>query len=474
MTLSPVLLAGAPHNLPVAGLGLIIIALAIFAISRQVEVRLSLLLAALALGVLAGNPMSIVRKFLETFANEKFVVPIGTALGFAYVLRHTQCDQHLVHLLVQPLTKVRFLLIPGTLVIGYLVNMPIISQTSTAVVIGPVVIPILWAARIPPATIGAALVLGCSIGGELLNPAAPELRTVMVESERAAKELNRAVPAITGNHCVERILPLSLLGLAVAGGIFWALNRQVENSAPPESASDPPGGVEPVFAINYLKALVPLVPLLLLYLVGAPLRLWSIPFSWLENLPPDQAPPGRFDSRLVGAAMLAGVAVAALVVRTSVREVARVFFEGAGYGFTHIISLIVAANCFGEGIQVIGIANVVGDMIRALPALLLPAAGLLSLGFSFLCGSGMATTQSLFGFFAGPALHVGIDPAHVGAVVALTAAAGRTMSPAAAVLLVWATMTKTEPLALIKLVAPPLLIAVAATIIAAMVFAPGI
>src|SRR5438067_702563 len=111
-------------------IGLAIIAGAIYAIFRGVDVRLALLVAALALGVLAGNPAAVVRVFLVTLADEKFVVPICCAMGFAHVLRLTQCDRHLVHLLVRPLKRVRALLIPGTVLVGFCVNMPIISQTS--------------------------------------------------------------------------------------------------------------------------------------------------------------------------------------------------------------------------------------------------------------------------------------------------------------------------------------------------------
>jgi DcuC family C4-dicarboxylate transporter len=335
MSVAPAL-ADVSANLPAVALGLLVILLAVYAIYRQIDVRLALLLAGLVLGALAGQPMAIVRKFLQTFADEKFVVPICTALGFAYVLRLTGCDQHLVHLLVQPLRKVRFLLIPGTIVVGYLVNMPIVSQTSTAVVIGPVVIPILLAARIPAATIGAALLLGCSIGGELLNPAAPELRTVIVESERAARHATLPPLGITSNHCVEQILPLGLLGLFVATAAFWVMNGRARTTESEEAAVSA-AAAEPAFQISYLKALVPLVPLLLLYVLGPPLRLWEIPFDWLESMPKSEAPAGRFDSRLVGAAMLVGVATAAVIVRTSIRQVAGVFFDGAGYGFTHII-----------------------------------------------------------------------------------------------------------------------------------------
>src|SRR5581483_12156510 len=123
--------------------------------------------------------------------------------------------------------------------------------------------------------------------------------------------------------------------------------------------------------------------------------------------------------------------------------------------------------------KLVGLAQVLGGVIEDTPQLLLPIAGFLSLGFGILSGSGMATTQSLFVFFVEPSFHAGIDPAHTGAVVALAAAAGRTMSPVAAVVLMTATMTKTDPLVLVRRVAIPLVAGTAAMIVAAIVLAPA-
>jgi DcuC family C4-dicarboxylate transporter len=455
-------------------LGAVIIAAAVYAIYRQVDVRLALLLAALALGAVAGDPAPAVRTFLRTFSDEKFVVPICTAMGFAYVLRHAGCDRHLVHLLVDPLRRVRPLLIPGTVLVGFVVNIPVISQTSSAVALGTVAVPLLLGARLSPVTVGATLLLGCSIGGELLNPGAPELRTVVEESARAARAQKLPSPDFTSRHCVERILPLNLIGLAVATSAFWALcaRSEARRRGEEQPKEDRPSGEAPAaFRVNLLKAVMPLLPLVLLFLTGPPLNVLPIPREWLVDPPETSA--GLFDSRLIGAAMLVGAAAAALTAGRSALKAAGAFFEGAGYGFTHIISLIVTASCFGEGIRQTGLARLIGDLIEAHPPLLLPAGGALPLGFAVLCGSGMATTQSLFGFFAGPALRLGIDPAHVGAVVSLGAAAGRTMSPVAAVTLMCAALTGTSPLQLARRVALPLLLGVTAVVAAAMLMAAG-
>src|SRR6478735_1845575 len=107
--------------------GAVIVA-AVWAVAKGVDVRLVLLAAAVVLAGLKGDLSVVVREFLGTFSNEKFVVPICAAMGFAYVLRHTGCERHLVLLLVRPLRTVRWLLVPGVVCVGFLVNVPVISQ----------------------------------------------------------------------------------------------------------------------------------------------------------------------------------------------------------------------------------------------------------------------------------------------------------------------------------------------------------
>jgi C4-dicarboxylate transporter, DcuC family len=466
--------------------GILTIAAAVYAVMRQVEVRLALGVAALALSLLAGDPLSVVRTFFATLAREQFVVPICCAMGFAYVLKHTGCDQHLVHLLTQPLRRARTLLIPGAVLVGFCVNIPVISQTSTAVAIGSVLVPLMQAARISPTTIGASLLLGSSLGGELLNPGAPELNTIA--------DALKTDPAL----CVEHVFPLLIVQLAVATGLFWVLSLRAEATAsggrkPPDvetitatsnerrqaavessrqdvgsnqgaDAPRSPGG----FRVNLIKAAIPLLPLLLLFLTGPPLQLIEVPKEWLvkANNPADL---GNFPPRLIGAAMLVGVVAAAIASRGTSGGIAKAFFQGAGYAFANIISLIVIANCFGEGVRLIGFDAYIGKAIDALPTLLLPMAGLLPLGFAFVCGSGMAATQSLYAFFVQPAQSVGVNPLHVGAVVSISAAAGRTMSPVAAVTLMSANLTESNPLEVAKRVALPLLAGIIAVQIAAII-----
>jgi DcuC family C4-dicarboxylate transporter len=104
-----------------------------------------------------------------------------------------------------------------------------------------------------------------------------------------------------------------------------------------------------------------------------------------------------------------------------------------------------------------------------MPDLLFPLASLLSLSFAWVSGSGMATTQSLFDFFVEPARLADADPLRVGAVVSLSAAAGRTLSPVAPVVLLAASFTRADPLAMMRRLALPLLAGLAAVVVAARV-----
>ena len=454
-------------------LSLLIMGVSVSAVFRGIDVRMALFAGSLSLAIVAGDAAPVIRTFLTTFSNEKFVVPICSAMGFAYVLKQTGCDQHLVRLLLHPLRYVRFLLVPGVVVVGFLVNIPVISQTSTAVCLGTVVVPLMRAAGFAPITIGATLLFGTSVGGELLNPGAPELLTI---SSLTGIPTPQMWPAIF------RVVVPQLL---VAGLIFWLYDAWASRrdaaltavTSVPDTENISLPAEEP---IQPWKALVPLVPLALLFLTGPPLNLFPIAQRWVVERPPAAgaaattgtaaawAMKERRDkstsTRMIGLAMLIGVAFAAATTPSRAGGAMKAFFEGAGQGFTQIVSLIVTANCFGTAIQQSGLANHLEAWITANPHWLQPLAGVIPAGFAIVCGSGMASTQSLYGFFHGPALELETDPVAVGAMVSVGSAVGRTMSPVAAVVLMCAALTETRPWDLVKRVGPPLLLGLGAVI----------
>ena len=156
-------------SVPIATALAVLVAVIVLTV-RRVDVRLVLIAGSLPLYAVSEGLRAMLVKLAEEMANPGTVVPICSALGFAYVLRITECDQHLVRLLLLPLRYVRWLLVPGGIAAGYVVNTTVVSQTGTAAVIGPILIPLLRAGGVPRATAGAILLLGSSMGGELYNP----------------------------------------------------------------------------------------------------------------------------------------------------------------------------------------------------------------------------------------------------------------------------------------------------------------
>src|SRR5262249_1527256 len=180
--------------------------------------------------------------------------------------------------------------------------------------------------------------LGASLGGELLNPGAPELRTVVAETKKASEALGQESAIRGGADCVPFILPLALLQLAVVAPLFWVVSLRAEGRGRKrhgEAAAEAgPGAVE---RVNLIKAMVPLVPLALLVLTSPGLGLLPLPVRWLVQDPANAQEAARFDSRLIGVAMLIGVAVAGLVGRDRKAPLpgaglAAGLLERAGYG----------------------------------------------------------------------------------------------------------------------------------------------
>jgi DcuC family C4-dicarboxylate transporter len=426
-----------------AAFGLLIIVLVLVALYRGVEVRLTLLIASFGLAALAQQSEKIVITFFQGMADATSVIPICSAMGFAYVIKAFGCDQELVKALTRPLLSARLLAVPGAILIGFVVNITIISQTSTSLAVGTVLIPLLRSLGLRGIIIGSALVLGSSLGGELLNPGAPELGTV-------ADKLTTAKFPITRNEMTTEIARVIFLHLAIAIGIFLWLRRSELRQEESVTLS--------AERIHWLKALVPVVPILLLFVLGPPLEWLHWPNHWLLG---EKESASLYSSRLIGLSMFLGCLVACLVCPRQSGSVAKHFFDGAGYGYIHIISLIVIAKCFSEGIKLSGIAQLIGHLAEMWPVMLLPLAALLPAFLAFLSGSGIGSTQGLYPLLADVAITHGINPVDVGVVCCVGSAAGRTSSPVAAVTLMCSQLTDSKPSDISRRVMPPLAVGLA-------------
>jgi C4-dicarboxylate transporter, DcuC family len=431
---------------------------------RQVDVRLALFVCGLALATLAGRPLAAFDKFTDTMVNASFVVPICCSMGFAFVLKFTGCDTHLVRLLVTPLRRAGPLVVPGAVFVPFIVNTAITSQSSTAATVGPVLVPLLLAAGLSPGMAGTALLIGSSVGGELLNAGAPEV---------AAIAKTAGVPTLI---VIERMLLPSLLVAGTAAAVFWRGLRRpdpkgaVAKGAPIGGHPSPPARCDLPLAgspapdvrpaetkapespeperINLFKAAIPLLPVVLLVLdARLPHHLFPRPVdltTWKEWTP-------------IGYSMLIGTGLAMLTSWRSFSGSAAAFFQGQGFAYTYIISLIVAALTFVEGLKQSGLMGLAVGALAGREAVVVPAAVVVPGSMALLTGSGIAPSLTFVESFLPHAGAWGVDATGLGVVAAQAAAIGRTLSPAAAVVMVCSTLTGVAPLVLLRRAAPPLL-----------------
>src|SRR5262249_20772810 len=135
-----------------------------------------------------------------------------------------QCDRHLVQLLLVPLRRVPWLLLPGGIIAAYVVNIAAPSQAAAAAAIGPILVPLMMAAGVRAEVAGAALLLGASLGVDLLNP-----RDQIIQAMVSAQGVYPA-------DLTSRLLPAGCAGLVVAALSFAFLNGRTQ--AATESQSD--------------------------------------------------------------------------------------------------------------------------------------------------------------------------------------------------------------------------------------------
>ncbi len=416
---------------------------------RGHDVRAVLAVVALAIGVVAGHPGVVFRKIAETLADAKFLLPICSAMGFAFVVRQTGCVAELVHLLVRPVARRPRALLPASAGVALVVNMAIPSQTSTLAAVGPLVVSLLGRLAQPRAAAGAALVLGASIAGALLNPGLAEVVTVAAMADMPATRV--VVP----------LAPAVLVAFGVGLALLVVRRRGKRGGATGDVGDEPlavpadgadaasvPGDV--ASAGGRWKALLPPLPVFVL-LLGHP----SLPWHRAT----ERLLPAGLE---VFAVMLAGAALTIALAARDRRRATHAVVEGMGYAFTHVITIIAVSAGLAKALDLAGVLGAFVDLAAGSAATTLAAAFLLAFGLAVVSGSGTASSVALVGALGPRAAELGVEPFVLGGVILFGAEAGRTTSPVAAVLLFGSSLVDVPPRALAVRLAAPCLAAGAA------------
>ena len=412
--------------------GGILVILTFVLIVKKYEARLVLFSAGLIMCLIGGLPGDVMKAFTKAMVNNSLVPTICTVMGFSYVMKLTQCDQHLVQSISGILKRGRALLVPLSFLLTWWISLAIPSASGCSAAVGSILIPTLIAAGVHPA-MAAATVLAGTWGsaispGNAHNPFVADL----AGTDMMTVILNETPASIAAS--------IACIAVMTAYAFFFHEGASAERSKAYQQKIAAEEHLQlSTFKVNPLRALVPIVPLFLLILGSkqvAVLPEISVPLS-----------------------MLIGVALGLIVTWSDAQEVCRNFFKGMGNAYSDVIGLIVCASVFTTGMTAIGLTGALTDLMKGSESIAAAAGTFGPFFIAVISGSGDAAAFAFNGAVTPYAEQFGMSIMDLGSLAQIAGAMGRSMSPVAGAAIICAGLAKVNPIEVSKRNALPCLAA---------------
>lgn len=410
--------------------GLIVLA-TIYFLVKQYETRMVLFVSGLLMAILGGNPLAAFEAFAKSMTTSGLIEAICSVMGFAFVMKYTECDKHLINLVANGLRMVRPILIPGATLGTFAINIALPSAAGVSAAVGAIFIPILMSAGVHPATAAAAVFAGTF--GSMLNPG-------LAHNPFVAKIAKMNVMDVIAVHATADIVA-GVIGAVSITVVAYILKEDRGYVAAETAATAPAAVATPAFRANVLYALVPILPVALLVLGAA---------NWVPALKKLSVP----------AAMLIGAIIGVIVTRKNPQEVTKAFFDGMGSAYGQILGIIISAGVFVGGMQAIGLVKAFINLLISSTSVAKYAATFGPFLLAIIAGSGDAAAFAFNEAVTPHAAQFGMEPVRMGSIATLAGALGRTMSPIAGACIICAGIAGVSPMELAKRNAPGMIIAV--------------
>lgn len=402
-------------------LGCILVLITLFLLIKRYEARMVLVAAGIIMCACAGNPMAALNSFAKGMGSS-MISSACSSMGFALVMRFTGCDKHLINFLAKGLTKVHFLIIPGVVLATFAVNMALPSAAGTAAAAGAIFIPIMMGAGIHPAMAAAAV--KCGTYGSMLNPG-------LAHNPFVAKIAGVGVMDVIAFHYKANLASLVIAAITITV-IAYMTHENKDHFA--EGLE-----LEENFKVNYLYALMPIIPIAILLLGATKI----VPMFKMG----------------VAQAMIIGCILSLAVTRTSPAELTKSFFDGMGKAYADIIGIIISAGVFVAGMNAMGLVKAFTNAMLNNPAIVKIAASVGPFLLGLIVGSGDAATFAFNEAITPHAADFGMTPVQMGSMATLGGTLGRTMSPIAGATIIVAGIAGVNPMEIAKRNALPMVLA---------------
>ena len=395
-------------------IGALVVIGVIYLLLKRHESRMVLIAAGILMCCIAGNPMASLDAFAKSMTNAGLITSVCSCMGFAWCMKYTGCDKHLVVAIGKVLKKMGFLLIPGATLATFVVNIAIPSAAGCSAAVGVIFIPILMAAGVHPAMAAAAVKSGTY--GSMLNPG-------LVHNGVIAKLAGTQITDVIGNHMMATVA--GVIVAAVVLTVIAIVLKENKGYVPEGSVVD-----DDSFSVNAIYAIMPLVPVIIL-LLGSTKVVPALKMG-------------------VPQAMIIGAILALAATRKSPVELTKSFFNGMGDAYANIIGIIISVGVFVAGLKALG-------LIKALIAWMLNSTGIVKIAATFgpfllalISGSGDAATVAFNEAVTPHAAEFGISTMNMGSIAALGGTLGRTISPIAGATIICAGIAGVDPMEVCK------------------------
>lgn len=394
-------------------IGAIVVIGTIYFLMKRYDARLVLLASGIIMACLAGTPMASLNAFAKNMTNGGLIQAVCSVMGFAMVMRYTECDKHLINFMASGLSKVRPILIPGVVFATYAVNVALPSAAGTAAAAGAIFVPLMMSAGVHPAMAAAAV--KCGTYGSMLNPG-------LSHNPFVAKIAGISVMDVIGFHYKANIASLVIAAILITILAYYKKEHKGYKAEGLEA--------EASFKVNYFYALMPILPIIILILGTTGV----VPFLKMD----------------VPQAMIIGALASFLATRKNPVKMSNAFFDGMGKAYGEILGIIIAAGVFVSGMTAMGLVKAFTTAMLNNPAIVKICAAAGSFILGLVTGSGDAAAFAFNEAVTPHAQEFGMSAVQMGSMAMLGGTLGRTMSPIAGATIIIAGIAGVNPMEVAK------------------------
>lgn len=397
-------------------------------------------------GIIWLDPFKKVElSFLKNLGN--IGLTIMTLFGFSSYMNLIGANEVTVNIMTKPLGKIKskYILVPIIFLLGNLLSLVVPSASSLAVLLMATLYPVLTKVGVTPLTAGAVIATTATIMPTPLG----------ADNVLAAETFGMNIMDYVIAHA--KVSIPALLVMAVTH-YFWQkyLDKKEGSKANVKIDESKLTKLNENLPPKYY-AILPILPLILVLffnLVLKEVKIGLVTIAFISLI----------------------VAVIVEIIRK--RDFVKVsndineFFKGMGSGLAMVVSLLVAASLLVDGLNALGIVDMITNSVQNLHG----AGTILMLAFSgvtfligLISGGGLSVFYASVGMIPDLAAAVGVGGPMIALPMQMIANLVRSISPVAACIIVVCSITGTNPMQIVKRTSVPVLVGVISVLVLSVV-----